>query len=62
MFSKARRDCSIEKVRWAKQRRSQIERRNCKNKLHMIDIDNTDDFDIKPLAQTKSGYWAWVLT
>ena len=62
MFSKARQYCSPEAILWAKQSRSRIERRNCKKKLHMIDIENVDDFDIKPLEQSKPGFWAWVLT
>lgn len=65
-FTQAKRNGGYLSIRWAKQIRSRIERRYIRgyirNELYDIFfINKVEDFDILPLAQSKPGYWAWVI-
>jgi len=61
-FSAAKRmvSCSPSLIRWAKETRARNERRYYANKLKN-NLDE-EDFDIKPKASHKPGFWAWIIS
>jgi len=63
-FTWAKRHCSgsSSSGKWAKMFRSRIDRRYVHAALNKIKtVNEVEDFDILPLAQSKPGYWAWVI-
>lgn len=61
-FTLAHRHTTSGSVRWAKQARSRIDRRHASRLLQMAKTENdVEDIDIPPMAQSKSGFWAWVI-
>lgn len=62
-FTLARRIVGSKSGRWAKEGRSRIERRYVNSKLNINEImDNLEEFDILSLPQSKSGYWAYIIS
>jgi len=61
-FTLAHRHTNGGSIRWAKQTRSRIDRHHATQLLQIAKTEkDIDEIDIPPMAQSKPGFWAWII-